>query len=434
MINETVLFLTYYFDPNDDRIGTLKYVKRYLNIYLPFDLYFHEPLTRTFSNVILCDYLKKTAEMGITAVNEEIIEIVQKEHPKYVLWTSWQYDILESTLEKIGKEGAIVVGWFFDDAWRFDNYSKYWIPCLDYCVTNHGEAVPRYKAYNARVIHAIPNTGIAVPCDWSNMKEEYEVSFIGTRLTAGREEYINEIKKNDIPCHLFGNGWGGYIPFKMMIEIFGTSKINLNFSRTLDYFQMKGRIFQVCLAGGFLLTEHAPGIEKYFEIDKEIVCFRNASEMIDKINYYLIHDDERRAIARAGWERAVNNYTSFHVVSKVFQEIEKDHSEHKKAPPRKIKMPIWIRIIPSKYHFDRGRGFLEENYKGLWKEALRISLSYNPLNLGAWYYYLIGFISPPLRPAFFRLYRLFEKFGEMIRSAPILGEIRRKLAKRLLYP
>ena len=441
MIEKTILFLTYYFNQEDYKHARLKYVREHLGCYLPFGLYLYQPLEKIFSKVILYDYLNQMTEIGMRAVNEEIVEIVKKEHPKYVLWTSWQYDILESTLERIRKEGVVVVGWFFDDAWRFDNYSKYWIPYLDYCVTNHLEAVPKYKAFGAKVIHTIPNTGIAIPFDWSKIEEKYEVSFVGTRVTAGREEYINEIKKQNIPIHLFGKGWGeGYIPFERMIEIFQKSKINLNFSRTMDYFQIKGRVFQVCLAGGFLLTEYCPGIEKYFEIDKEIVCFQNAKEMIDKINYYLNHNKERRAIARAGWEKAIHNYTSFHMVSKVFQEIEKDLKENpiRKNYPQKIEMPIWIRILPSKYHFEWGRIFLEENYKGLWKDELRLSISYNLLNFGAWYCYLISFFPLSLRSGFFKLYRLFEKLGgvfrRMLRSIPFLSEIRRKIVKRLFYP
>jgi len=53
--------------------------------------------------------------------------------------------------------------------------------------------------------------------------------------------------------------------------------------------------------------------------------------MIDKITYYLDHDEERQAIAQAGWKRATGEYTSFHIMSRVFCEIEEDSSEGKKA-------------------------------------------------------------------------------------------------------
>ncbi|GAH62265.1 unnamed protein product, partial [marine sediment metagenome] len=257
--------------------------------YLPWNLYLYEPLQKIFSKVILYDYLKRRAEIGIKAMNEEVIDLVREERPKYVLWTSFYDDIQESTLETIRRDGTIVVGWFFDDEWRFSSYSKYWIPYLDYCVTNAIEAVPKYRALNARVIQTIPNTGIAIDRDWSNIEEKFDVSFVGSTNFADRRQYVNKLKKSNIPIRTFGRGNGGYVSFEGMLDIFKTTKINLNFSSAGPYYrvkQIKGRVFQVCMAGGFMLTEYTPSIENYFEIDKEIVCFEDEQEMIDKITYY----------------------------------------------------------------------------------------------------------------------------------------------------
>jgi len=419
MINETIILLTYLYDSNFEGYNRrfIKFVDNWLgDAYFSFDMYLYKPLQETFSKVILYDYLKRTMEIGIKAVNEEIIELARKERPKYVLWASWRYDVLESTLETIRKEGTTVVGWFFDDEWRFEDYSKWWIPYLDYCVTNAIEAVPKYRELGARVIQTIPNTGIAIDRDWSNVEEKYDVSFVGTKIV-DRERYIIELKKRNIPVHLFGMGWGTkYILFEEMLDIFKTSKINLNFSRDLSgtRMQMKGRMFQVCMAGGFLLTEYAPEIEEYFEIDKEIVCFRDAEEMVDKIIYYLTHETERRAITQAGWKRATNEYTSSHMIAKVFKEIEQDIAERDKESnlhPQELKMPIVVRTFHSIHYFRWGRIFLEENDKrGLWKEALALSLSYNQFNILTWYYYVIGFLPSFMRPAFFKVFEAIEEF------------------------
>ena len=172
MINGTIILLTYYYHENDHTHPLLKYVKNHMGVYLPFNLYLYEPLQNIFSKVIIYDYLKRMTEIGVKAVNQEIIDLVRKEHPRYVLWTSWQYDIQESTLEQIRNEGTLVVGWFFDDEIRFDNYSKWWIPYLDYCVTNALDAVPKYKSLNAQVIHTIPNTGVPIEREWKDIEEK----------------------------------------------------------------------------------------------------------------------------------------------------------------------------------------------------------------------------------------------------------------------
>lgn len=435
--DETIILLIHYYESEEYEHRLLKdIIRKYCGIYLPYDLYLYEPLQKTFAKVIVYDYLKRRGEIGVKATNEEIVSLVIKKHAKYVLWASWQYDIQESTFERIRQEGSIVIGWFFDDEWRFDNYSKWWIPYLDYCVTGDIEAVARYRELGASAIHTICNTGIAVDVDWSNIRARYDVSFVGSKGVVDREQYVNELQKRGIPIHLFGGGWGEYISFEKMIEVFKTSKINLNFSRAymMRRFGIKGRIFQVCMAGGFMLTEYAPGIENYFEIDKEIVCFNDADEMSDKITYYLAHEAERQVIAQRGWERATREYTSCRVVSKVFNQIEEEAAARNGRDRPYLcrpKMPIWIRMIPSQYNFYWGRMLMEKGYEeGLWRDSLALSLLQNPFNIWVRYYCMVGFIPSFMRPVFFKPYSWMEKLAGLLRdklnSMPRLKKMMRR--------
>lgn len=407
MINETVILLTQLEDFSWHRLA--KYRGDYLTSVQPFDLYLYKPLKEIFSKVIAYDYNERLLEVGLKGINKEVITLVRKEHPKYVICNSAQYEFQETTFDIIRKEGTIVLRWFRDDEVAFDYDSKWWIPHIDYCVTNSIETVPKYKTLGARPILAIPIMGgIPIDRDWSDIEEKYEVTFVG--LTGGdREQYINEIKKRNIPISLFGRGRGGRIPFEEMIDVFKTSKINLNFSGHgyTKKMQLKGRIFEVCLAGGFLLTEYVPGIENYFKVDKEIVCFKNTEEMIDKITYYLNHDEERRAIAQAGWRKAIGKYTSFHVLSRVFSQIEEDiASEEKETLPfhPELKMPRQIRKRFSDYYLFWGEAFLLEGYKRLWQDAFALTISYYPFNFRAWCYYIMSFSPSFMRPLLFRLF------------------------------
>lgn len=413
MINETVILLTPFKDYSKHRLS--KYIKYYLGSNDPTYLYFYEALKKIFSKVIIYDYPKQTIKIGPKAINKEIIDIVRKEHPKYVVWLPAFHDFLESTFDTIREEGTIVVGIFFDDEYRFDDYSKWWISHLDYCTTNDIEAIPKYRELGAKVIHIIPPAGVPFNRDWLNIKERYDVSFIGAKRP-DRERYINEIKKRNIPIHLFGERWGRYVSREEMTNIFRSSKINLNFSRTRgNRMGWKGRVLEVCLAGGFLLTEYFPEIEKYFEIDKEIVCFHNAEEIIDKINYYLTHKKERLAIAQAGWKRAINEYTPFHIMSRVFREIEEDLAAKDKKNnhrPKEIKMTKQMRENFSEDYFRWAVALSMEDYKDIWKDALELSILYNPLNILARCYYIIGFspsfvrrILRPLCKLYIKLYR-----------------------------
>jgi len=63
----------------------------------------------------------------------------------------------------------------------------------------------------------------------------------------------------------------------------------------------------------------ADNLNDYYQKGKEIVCFNNNQEMLEKAKYYLEHEDERKAIALAGYQRTINEHT----YEKRFQEIFK---------------------------------------------------------------------------------------------------------------
>lgn len=441
MLDDTVLLLVYYYHQADLHDPVLGHIMRQnCPAYLPFDLYLEEPLRRLFSRVLVYDYTRRRAGIGLGAMNREVLEIVDRERPKYVLWTSFFDDVQASTLQAIRQRGPEVIGWFFDDEWRFESYSRHWVPYLDCCVTNSAAAVPRYQALHARVIHTIPNTGVAVVRSPGSRQARYDVSFVGSARLADRQQYLQAMRRAGADISVFGEGTTGYVPLQDMLDIFRTSKINLNFSRTGpsgSRRQIKGRVFQVCLAGGFMLTEYAPGIEDYFEIGNEIACFEDPADMMDRIRYYLTHEEERCRMALAGWRKAARKYTSGHMVARVFREIENGTAgtggRGDATGTVRDGMPLPARIVLSQYHCQWGRALMEANRPAaLWKESLAASLSYNRLQLAAWYYRLVGLLPRPMRTLPLVMYRTTSRLARWWlargRSAPGVRTLLRRSA------
>ncbi len=85
--------------------------------------------------------------------------------------------------------------------------------------------------------------------------------------------------------------------------------ISLNFANARGDNQIKARTFEVPGAGGFLLSESADGIEKFYAVDKEIAVFRGDAELSEKVRHFLAHPAERDAIARAGFARTKRDHT-----------------------------------------------------------------------------------------------------------------------------
>lgn len=94
--------------------------------------------------------------------------------------------------------------------------------------------------------------------------------------------------------------------------LLGAAKIVLNITRSDFYGAETGinlRIFEALAAGCFLLTDHCDEIAALFRVGEEIETFRSASELADKLAYYLQNPDRRQAIARNGHAAFLREHT-----------------------------------------------------------------------------------------------------------------------------
>ena len=82
--------------------------------------------------------------------------------------------------------------------------------------------------------------------------------------------------------------------------------INCNISDDINY-----RTFETTGCGTFLITNYTPGLEKLFDIGKEIVVYESIEDLDSKVKYYLENEEEREKIAKAGYEKSVKNHTYY---------------------------------------------------------------------------------------------------------------------------
>lgn len=92
-------------------------------------------------------------------------------------------------------------------------------------------------------------------------------------------------------------------------SIYHHTLINVNVFHAQCIDSTNPRVYDVLAAGGFLLTEHRPEIEREFKIGEHVVCFHTPKEAREKAQYYLEHPQERETIARAGQEFVLQNAT-----------------------------------------------------------------------------------------------------------------------------
>ena len=92
-------------------------------------------------------------------------------------------------------------------------------------------------------------------------------------------------------------------------KAYALSRINLNITLHSITSGIPLRVFDIMGAGGFMLSNYQPEIEELFEIGKEIEVFHDISELIEKVDYYLSHEDERAKIAARGYEKVAKYHT-----------------------------------------------------------------------------------------------------------------------------
>lgn len=88
-----------------------------------------------------------------------------------------------------------------------------------------------------------------------------------------------------------------------MQKIFNLSKINLNMTSKAIRTGLSLRIWDVLGCGGFLITNYQQELMEYFQIGQDLETYGSKQELLDKVQYYLSHDEERKQIALNGYEK-----------------------------------------------------------------------------------------------------------------------------------
>ena len=103
----------------------------------------------------------------------------------------------------------------------------------------------------------------------------------------------------------------GSVDYKSQMPlVFAASKINLNMTIRNIRTGLPLRVWDVLAAGGFLLTNFQAELPAYFENGKELAYYSSQDELEELATYYLTHDSQREAIARAG-QLKVRKYHSY---------------------------------------------------------------------------------------------------------------------------
>ena len=254
------------------------------------------------------------------------------------VWTDkWQYEILASQIKQYRPDVL------FNQNIRLDSQFLHEMkPYIGLLVGQHASPIPQIdlSMYDL-IISSLPNLvdyfrkqGLnselhrlgfepSILNRVHSSKRKYDVVFIGSIYYVHTErltllEYLCQNTDMKIwgnlidtlpgssPIHQAyqGKAWG-----KDMYQIFRDAKIVLNNHVDIaENYANNMRLFEATGTWTLRITDWKQNLHEMFELDKEVVTYHTPEECLEKIRYYLEHDEERQQIAHAGQQRTLTKH------------------------------------------------------------------------------------------------------------------------------
>lgn len=94
-----------------------------------------------------------------------------------------------------------------------------------------------------------------------------------------------------------------------MPKVFNCSNVNINLTICNIRSGIPLRVWDVLGSGGFLLTNYQTEIPEMFENGTDLVYYESFSDCVNKAQYYLTHEDERKSIAENGFNKVLKYHS-----------------------------------------------------------------------------------------------------------------------------
>ena len=241
--------------------------------------------------------------------------------PDILLAQTWAGYVDPKVLGKIRDEyGTLIINIGLDDRhqyWGRKVNEEWWgtyglIPYLDLALTAAPECVEWYQkegcpalffpeASDPHIFHPMPE-----------LPKLHEVCFVGSRYGI-REKLVTGLRKAGVRVTAYGAGWdGGRLDTKDVPQLFAQSKIVLGVGTVghcEDFYALKMRDFDGPMSGSCYVTHDNPDLRLVYRVGQELVTYRSVGDCVEKIRWYLSHEDERERIADAGRAKALVEHT-----------------------------------------------------------------------------------------------------------------------------
>lgn len=282
----------------------------------------------------------------IAKLNDAVIQAAHEQEPDLLFFFPLSY-VLPETL-KATRQYGLNFAFFVDDMFNRANQTFNFVESIkhtDCILTTKSYNVPEFEAAGAPLVLFV-NNSYAPSCHYpvtltGDDCRQFggDIAFVGT-FRPERADFLGQLIRSLPPTtrfNIWGGGWnkmqrpiywrkrarwsmwrqlqqcirGSEVWCEDMSRVFRANKINLGLLNRANRDVQTTRTVEIPACGGFLLAERTDEQRALFEEGREAAYFGSFDELVDKIRYYLAHDDERQRIAQAGYERCMASDYSY---------------------------------------------------------------------------------------------------------------------------
>ena len=320
-------------------------------LYVPSGLkliykYFDEWITKAFITngypYRIFDQYKKISTLNTIIKNFQpdlILTMVGFHYPKKLLKFLNQIDIPTAV-------------WLTEDPYYMNKTASI-ISYFDFIFTIESQVIEKYKQLGYQHVYHLPLGTDPETFKSTSFNQRYEsdMCLIGYPYY-NRVKYINFLLQHTTcKVQVIGSHWKRHLndhtnliiknnwinPYQVN-KYFNGAKIVLNIHRPFDEEHnqnnypiiaqsINNRTFDIASSGSFQMIDHRLDLPHYFDEGKEIISFKNEQELLDKVDYYLKHEDERTTIAERSKEKAIHHHTFSNRIE-TMMEIINNHIPH----------------------------------------------------------------------------------------------------------
>ena len=143
------------------------------------------------------------------------------------------------------------------------------------------------------------------------VKKEYDIVVVG-HARPDRVDIVRRLSEK-YKVGTYGGGWEsslGVVNGLEHVKAINSGKMYLSFAHTMaGYDNVKVGLFEAMACKQVVITNYMEELSDYFEIGKEILCYKNVDELEEIVDYYMKHEDEREEIRESAYQRFLREHT-----------------------------------------------------------------------------------------------------------------------------